>query len=110
MFRGVVFSFPRRRLALFVGIVWVVARAGAEAVEIAWHVGFAARNITPDERLMLAGCVSRAVPASKVVDDLYFKVLAYEDASRPRQRWLSAYCNGTSRYLSSTRVGMRRRL
>jgi neutral ceramidase len=45
-----------------------------------WKVGLAAARITPEKPLMLAGYAARNKPFETVADDLFTKVMVFEDA------------------------------
>ncbi|MBI5770422.1 MAG: hypothetical protein HZA93_21780 [Verrucomicrobia bacterium] len=77
---------PRLRFtsAAATAIAFISAAFLAAAEPSPWKAGFAARQITPSEPLMLAGYASRTVPARDVVDDLHVKALALEDAAGGR--------------------------
>ncbi len=60
------------------------------AADADWKAGMASAVITPKEPVMLAGYASRNEPFSGVLDDLYAKALALEDAAGHRGLILTA--------------------
>jgi hypothetical protein len=68
----------------------LLSAAYMSAADAAWKAGFAALKITPTEPVMLAGYASRTIPARDVVDDLYMKAVALEDAGGGRAVLITA--------------------
>jgi hypothetical protein len=83
---------PRIRLGLYGAMAGLFAQlvSAALAAEAPWKAGFAALKITPREPLMLAGYASRTTPATGVLDELYAKALALEDAAGNRAVLITA--------------------
>src|SRR5688572_1757734 len=67
-------------------LIWLVVVASSAAFSGAaeWKVGLAAAKITPDKPLMLAGYAARSTPFKNVEDDLFAKVIVFEDAEGNR--------------------------
>src|SRR4051794_1682012 len=74
----------RARLVACLGIlaafVWP-----AVAQEASWKAGAAARRITPEHSMWMAGYANRTKPSEGTALDLYAKALALEDAAGTRQ-------------------------
>lgn len=81
---------PRVRSRFLALLVFALAGPAPAATAPAWQAGWAAAKITPDEPLMLAGYANRTTPARDVVDDLFLKVLALEDAAGGRSLLITA--------------------
>lgn len=58
--------------------------SGAEPSAPAWKAGVASTRITPQKPMWMAGYASRTKPSEGVVQDLYAKALAVEDAQGGR--------------------------
>jgi len=63
---------------------------GAQADEPEWRVGLASANITPEDPIRMAGYSGRTQPSESVLDDLFVKAMALEDAEESRALLLTA--------------------
>lgn len=74
----------RIHLSIAIPIVLVVFAGDGQAQQLDWKAGFAARDITPEEPIFLAGYASRNRPFEGVAAKLWVKAMALEDTSGKR--------------------------
>jgi len=77
-------------LAALAAAVVFGSQSGAQAAEPAWRVGLANASITPDEPIRMAGYAGRTQLSEGVLDDLFAKAMALEDAGGSRALLISA--------------------
>ena len=81
------------RLLLSVALAAAVALgtpAEAQDSQSAWRVGLAAVCVTPEGPIRMAGYAGRKQPSEGVLDDLFVKAMAVEDAQGNRGLWITA--------------------
>ncbi len=57
---------------------------GHRSVKIGWKAGIAREIITPDENMWMAGYASRTHPSEGTLQDLWVKVIVFEDSTGHR--------------------------
>jgi hypothetical protein len=91
---------------LFLGaLLGLLPSAGPAPADPTFRAGAAARVITPDELLWMAGYAARDHPAEGKLQDLYVKALALEDPSGGKLVLLTSDLIGLPRELSEAVAG-----